>query len=272
MKCIISHSEVLGTLRMTPCITLCDTCGSRTSIPANIFPACSGHYSALTAVLLRPTCSKFFVLCKTALPERLPFTRSIWLHCEKVNDCSFWWTHKQRHWCNSTERCRLISSLFFQGKISFYTVVTVNWDCRSTGHVEITAGRRGWGLSRHSKPGMEASLSPGQMVMPHRPFVCPPAVFIKNPTEENSWLLPLPETSAQLSPYPCCGQPQMSIHPSPGSSFPSPVTVVHVPCSEARLCSCNLFLPLQQWPYLQQTGCFLLPAETSDIRDLCCGV
>lgn len=59
--------------------------------------------------------------------------------------------HISNRWCNSTERCRRISSLFLQGKMSSYTVVTVNWDCRSTGHVEITAGRRGWGLSRHSK-------------------------------------------------------------------------------------------------------------------------
>lgn len=91
-------------------------------------------------------------LCCAKLPcQRLPFTRSIWLHCEKVNNCSSWWTHKQHRWCNSTERCRLISSLFLQGKMSFYTVVTVNWECRNTGRVEVMAGRQGWGFSRHSK-------------------------------------------------------------------------------------------------------------------------
>lgn len=154
IKCIISHSEVLGTLRLTPCITLLWDLRLTRLHPRQHLPGlqwsllCS--YCGVVETNQCPALSSF-VLCKTALPERLPFTRNIWRHCETVNNCSSWWTHKQHHGRNSTERCRLICSLLLQGKMSSYTVVTVNWDCRSTGRVEITAGRRGWGLSRHSK-------------------------------------------------------------------------------------------------------------------------
>lgn len=96
---------------------------------------------------------------------------------------------------SSKERCHPIQWSLWAGTAEALGV----WRSRQEDEAED--------LADTPNSGMAASLSPGQMVMPHRP------VFIKSPTEENSWL-PHPAHDFSSSQFLSLLWPALNVYPS----------------------------------------------------------
>lgn len=121
--------------------------------------------------------------------------------------------------------------------------------------------------------GMEASLSPGQMVMPHRPFICPPAAFIKSPTEEKAWL-PRPRPRLQLSSVPILAVASLKCLSICLLDLPFPLQSLwfmsHVLKLDSAPAAC--FYRRSSGPVSSRLVASFFLHRPSDSRDLCCDI
>lgn len=113
--------------------------------------------------------------------------------------------------------------------------------------------------------GMEASLSPGQMVMPHRP------VFIKSPTEENSWL-PHPRPWLQLISVPILAVASLKCLSIYLLDLPFPLqslwSMPHVLKLDSASAAC--FYRRSSGPVSSRLVASFFLHSPSDSRDQCC--